>query len=76
MLREKSEVNADEYENEVRFYSVAVFYDACYEGESVSKSCENGEDGAYGENVMEMSYDVVCVMKYDVKGGIREDNAS
>jgi len=34
--------------------------------ESVDKSGHDGEDSPHGEDIVEVGYDIICVMKSDV----------
>ena len=43
--------------------------------DSVVESCEDCKDSSHGKNVMEVSNNVVSIVKGDVESGIREDDS-
>lgn len=42
----------------------------------VSKGGKNGEDGTHSQYIVKMSYNVVSVVKNNIKRGIRKNNSS
>lgn len=70
MLWEEGDINAYEYKPEMDFASASMKGDSSYKGKSVGECGEKCKDSAYRKYIMEMGYDIVCVMEDNVKRGI------
>lgn len=66
MLGEESQVDSSEHQGKVDFSSVGVEGEASEQRESVGEACKDGENSSYGEDVVEMSYYIVGVVKNNV----------
>ena len=42
----------------------------------MDKACNDSKDSTHRKNIVEVSYYVICIMEYNIEGGISKNNAS
>jgi len=62
VLGEESDIYSYKHDSEVDFCSRAVQGIAGEEGESVDEPAHDGEDSPHRQDVVEVGYDIVCVV--------------
>jgi len=76
VLGYKSKVNTDKSGPEVGGTPTFIQSDSYEKGEPMVETSEKREDNAYAEDIMEMGYDIVGVVKDNVERRIRKHDAS